>query len=173
MIARDRQAASERRQATFLAEQLMTEILQCYYKDPASGSGTLGPDTGETSRASYNDVDDYDGLTNSPPKSRDGATLSGYAGWQRKVTVEWVDPANPASHSNTDLGLKRITVKVTPPSGKTVKLMALRSAQGPYEQTPLQTSTYVTWVGVNVQATPQSPTMRTGAHPMNETTSQP
>jgi hypothetical protein len=48
-------------------------------------------------------------------------------GWQREVTVEWVNPANPALTSLTDLGLKRITVTVKHDGQVVTRLVALRS----------------------------------------------
>jgi hypothetical protein len=48
-------------------------------------------------------------------------------GWQREVTVEYVDPANPANTSLTDQGLKRITVAVKHNGDVITRLVGLRS----------------------------------------------
>ena len=66
-------------------------------------------------------------LVDSPPTDRNGNRLPGYAGWSRKVTVEWADPVTfqPTTTSNTQL--KRITVTVLH-AGKTVAtLVSYRS----------------------------------------------
>src|SRR4051794_6834828 len=67
-IGRTRQAQVERAAAAQWANQVMAEILQCYYQEP-SGAGPLGPDTGENSRAQFDDVDDWDKWdSTAPPK---------------------------------------------------------------------------------------------------------
>src|SRR3954465_4340748 len=70
-IAKARQNQVDRTAGIALADQLMAEILQCYFKEPGGGT-TLGPDPGEMNRAAFDDVDDYDGYTASPPVLRDG-----------------------------------------------------------------------------------------------------
>jgi hypothetical protein len=109
-----------------LAQGLLAEILQQAYADPVVASTTLGPDAAnlETSRATYNDVDDYNGWTESPPKNRDGTLLSSdMTGWGRSVKVEWVNPASlTASASVTETHCKRVTVTVTY-NGATVATM--------------------------------------------------
>lgn len=45
----------------------------------------LGPE-GET-RAGFDDVDDYQGLDDSPPRDQDGATLSAYQGFRVRISV--------------------------------------------------------------------------------------
>ncbi len=57
------QTADARHQARalFLAEALMEEILRLPYTDPSDGSTTLGPESNETTRAAYDNADDYHG----------------------------------------------------------------------------------------------------------------
>lgn len=58
-----------------------------------------GPETGETTVTSYDDVDDFDGWTSSPNPPIDARrrTLSSeYAGWTQRVKVECVKPDNLA-----------------------------------------------------------------------------
>jgi len=101
--------------ARLLADGLMADITALPYKDPVYTTTTLGVDTGETtsSKSNYDDVDDYNGWTESPPQDRDGNTLSGYTGWKRTATVEWVSLTAPAgTASGLETGLKRITVQV-------------------------------------------------------------
>jgi type II secretory pathway pseudopilin PulG len=138
--------------ASLLARRLMTEIEQCLYVDPAN-TGTLGPEGGEStgSRSAFNDVDDYTGWSESPPQNKDGTVIPGYTGWTRAATVVWVDPNNPSSVQNSDMGAKRITVTVTDPRGRKTTSVSLRSSTGPNDKRPTANSTYVSWVGVTLQ----------------------
>ncbi len=100
-----------------LAQSLLSEIVQLPYRDPVVPSLTIGPDAAnlEISRATYNDVDDYNGCTESPPKKKDGTLLAtDLTGWARSVKVEWVSTAGlTGAASLTETSCKRITVTVT------------------------------------------------------------
>ena len=66
--------------------------------------------------------------------------------------VEYVDPATMVAGGSTDTGLKRITVTVTDPGGRTASVWALRGSAGTYDQPPPTSSTtYVAWVGLTLQ----------------------
>jgi type II secretory pathway pseudopilin PulG len=171
-IGQARQKQIDREAAVHLASQLMSEIFQCYYKEPTGSSTTLGPDAGETSLAAYDDVDDYDGFTASPPMSRDGTFLAGYTGWTRSVRVEYASLTDPSTASITDTGLKRIRVTVTAPGGMSYTMLAMRSSNGLYEQMPAASTNYLTWGGVSAQIGNKGKTIYGGAHPLNVTTSQ-
>ncbi len=105
--------ASERATAQMLADGLMVEILGKNYKAPGSAS-SFGRESGEssTSKASYDDVDDYQGWSESPPQRPDGTAMPDLAGWQRSVAVDWVDPLDLNQPQIWDTGVKRITVTV-------------------------------------------------------------
>ena len=62
---------------TYVAEELMEEIRSKEYDDPDQTPG-FGPESGETDRSSYDDVDDYNGYSDIPT-----------AGYTRLVTVEY------------------------------------------------------------------------------------
>ena len=142
--ARDSVLQQEQCKATGLAEQLLSEIVQCRYADPNTESG-------ET-RATWDDVSDYDNLNESPPKSRNGSPLAGYADWQRKATVRLVDPNNPSTETGShDDGLKKITVTVVSPAGKSTTLTGLRSQHSAYERQPMTQTTYMSWTDITVQ----------------------
>ncbi len=98
-------------QGRMLAESLTSEILQQNYQDPGA-TYVFGREAGEsdTIRTAWDDVDDYQGWTESPPVAKDGAALSNSANWRRTVTVEWVDPVNPQQVMGSETGAKRITV---------------------------------------------------------------
>jgi MSHA pilin protein MshD len=75
--------------ATELAQALMDEILRLPYSDP-NGYTTFGPDPGETSRALFNNIDDYHGYTDGPANATDVANNpypSNLQGFIRSVTV--------------------------------------------------------------------------------------
>ncbi|MCU0914914.1 MAG: prepilin-type N-terminal cleavage/methylation domain-containing protein [Planctomycetes bacterium] len=98
-------------QGRMLAEALMAEILPQHYEEP-DGACVFGREAGEleTSRAAYDDVDDYQGWSESPPVTCEGTVLPDAAHWTRSVTVAWVDPLNPRQVSGAETGVKRITV---------------------------------------------------------------
>jgi len=109
--------AGERAKAGYLAHALVAEMLELSYMQPGQTSSAIGREAGEsaTSRANYNDVDDYNGWIDSPPQNKDGSVMPDLTGWQRQVVVEWVAPttltqASPGSASET--GMKRLTVAV-------------------------------------------------------------
>jgi hypothetical protein len=152
-IAKGRQVANLGYQGTLLAEQLMTEICQNAYKDPAGGT-TFGPESGETtnpaSRNLFDDVDDYNNWTESPPQNKDGTTIPNFTGWTRTVAVAFINPSTMAV-SGTDTGVKRVTVTVTDPRGAVTTLVGLRSSNGQYDVHPAVATTCVRWVGVQLQ----------------------
>lgn len=135
-----------------LAQQLMSEILQTRYQEPDEAP-VLGRESGESagSRAAYDDVDDYDGWAESPLKTKDGSAVANTSGWTREVTVAYANPQNPKNTKPNETGLKRIVVTVTDPQGRVVTLTALRSESSVFDQQPVQDTTYVGWVGVELQ----------------------
>lgn len=52
---------ARRAMAVNLAQEMMDEILNLPYQDP-NGSVTPGPDSGETTRSRFDNMDDYDGF---------------------------------------------------------------------------------------------------------------
>ena len=104
---------SERARAKQLARALMAEIMQQAYVEPTQ-TPALGAENAET-RATYDDVDDYNGLSETSPTSKDGTSLNvPFAStWKRTVTVVWANPTTLAAASpQTETGLKLITVNV-------------------------------------------------------------
>ena len=113
----------------------------------------FGPEPGEAdgTRTYFDDVDDYDGWSASPPQAKDGTVLKDYDGWTRKVEVVYATPSDPGISPVTDLGLKRISVTVTDLPGQESVLAALRSNMGTYSQSPSVRTTRVNWIGLNLQ----------------------
>ena len=149
-LARGQSLMSSRSSATCLAGQLLSEVLQNQYMDPNSPGFGLESGESNTARSSIDDVDDYNGWSESPPKWRDGTVIPGLTGWKRSVAVAYADPNN-LNACGTDVGLKRVAVTVTDPQGRAVTVTALRSSRGTYDQKPTTQTTCVRWVGVELQ----------------------
>jgi hypothetical protein len=97
-----------------LADDLMAEVLVAAYSDP-NGSAVFGLETGEAApRVNFDDVDDFNGWNEKPPKAADGSTMSDRADWRHRVTVQRVVPTNPtqATSGSTDQGAKRVCVTI-------------------------------------------------------------
>ncbi len=129
--------AASRLDAPGLGYQLMAEILALPYEDPEEPDGSIGLENGETNttRADFDDLDDYDLWDNAPAETKDGTPVPGGSGWRRKVRVEYFDPAN-GNTTNTDTGVKVIRIQVVAPSGLEFKLDTLRSRWGALERPP-------------------------------------
>jgi type II secretory pathway pseudopilin PulG len=173
-VALTRRTVARRCQGPALARQLMTEILGTYYQDPG-GTGVFGPENGESgsNRTAFDDVDDYNGWSESPPQAIDGTWMADYPGWSRSVSVNWVDPNNPANTSSAESGLKRITVTVTEPDGKQTVLVGLRAPQGVGELKVTTSATILRWAGVDLQLGNAPARIRTGTNVLNQPAKQP
>ncbi len=137
-----------------LAQDLMREIISQNYSDPAyTAATTWGPESGESNRTSFDDIDDYDDWTESPAKDATGTALSGYTGWSRSVMVKklGVWDYSVKSDTSTDTGLRRVTVTVTSPTGKTTTMMVYRTEDAGTSQALSSNATTVKWVGCNLK----------------------
>jgi MSHA pilin protein MshD len=120
---------SERTSGMQLARMLMVEIMQQAYTEPSTTTTALGPESGET-RPTFEDVDDYNGLSESPPVNMDGTAINvpSASTWRRTVTVVWVNPATLATASpQVETGVKKITVNVSHNGFAVATLTAIRS----------------------------------------------
>lgn len=122
--------ASRAAQATALAQDLMDEILTTSYRDPDQPPLWGVEEPSANTRASFDDVDDYDGWTESPPQARDGSVLPGWDGWQRQVSVRNVDPNDLAKElaPNDDRGVRRIRVVASYQGAVLADLIALKTS---------------------------------------------
>lgn len=115
--------AGKRTQDTLLAAQLAAELLEevrlrrfdettpaARPGYPAYALSALGPDAGESAadKRTFDDVDDFQGWSESPPQDPVLRAVAGLSGWQRTVSVGYVTAALAASGSPTDY--KRVTV---------------------------------------------------------------
>ena len=121
--------AADNSLAVLLAEDLMEEILQQDYLEPGDAP-QFGIEAGEMAgmRSEWDDVDDYDDWTASPPEDQDGNVLYDRS-WKRSVTVSHVSAADlktPVSDTN-DTGVKLITVIVTRNGAEAVTLTSIQT----------------------------------------------
>ena len=87
------------------------------YEDP-DGSIKFGPEDNEapnpTTRADFDDIDDYDGWTASPPQKKDGQTEPDCASYTRSVIVQSTDHDDFNNIDGDDASKpKRITITVS------------------------------------------------------------
>ncbi|MCF6338398.1 MAG: prepilin-type N-terminal cleavage/methylation domain-containing protein [Gammaproteobacteria bacterium] len=127
-----------RQKALAVTNAFMDEILRKRWNEATplgggcvnttSGSCVTGPaviaiGTDGESRATYDDIDDYHGLNQSPPQDSSGTDMPGYAGYTVNVSV--IQPgvnwnAVPAAD------VRLITVSVTSSSNETLSVSAYR-----------------------------------------------
>ncbi len=95
--AQNEQEDARRTLALYLGRELIEEIISKPFDDP-QGSEARGPDAGESSRASFDNIDDYDGYEDGYDKSisnivgRNNETIDALAieGLQREVVVRYI-----------------------------------------------------------------------------------
>jgi hypothetical protein len=124
--------STDRTIADGLAQQLLDEILQKRYVEPgvSATSSSLGTDGAESTRASYDDCDDYHGHSTTPLQGLYGETFGTgddagslrvetfrlpttyFARWRRKVSVYYVDPTTLQKLSSGTSGYRCIEVTV-------------------------------------------------------------
>jgi len=107
--------------ATVLSRDMMDEILSKAFEDPDVATGSFGREEA-LPRSNFDDVDDYDTLSENPPQSVSGTAYDGTGGtpndsmFTRSVTVENVPDNNfntavASAHGSTTS--KRIIVTVS------------------------------------------------------------
>jgi hypothetical protein len=124
-----RRIEADRARARGLAADLIGEIAGQLYEEPGVVTTVLGPETGDgagPSRLLYDDVDDYNGLKETPPTQRDGTPIAGLTNWKRQTVVDWV-VAGSLAVSATETGIKRVTVSVSFNGKPLATAVALRS----------------------------------------------
>jgi hypothetical protein len=119
----------ERSRALLLAQDLMAEILQQAYADPAYGPGSFGVGADEVTgnRSLFDDVDDYDGWQASPPQNKNGSVIPWATGYKRSVSVMWVVSGSLSTKSLSETGIKRIEVTVERAGRPVVVLQGYRT----------------------------------------------
>lgn len=82
-----------------------------------------GPESGESSLAARDDLDDFNGVSISPPIDARRTSLTHYAGWTQQITVRSVDPdllTSPVPNGTSPA--IRVTVAVSHNSRKICEL---------------------------------------------------
>lgn len=78
--------------AQFLLEQIKELTAQLPVVDPQTGTDTFGPE--EASLAAYDDLDDFDTATFSPPIDAARVTLSDFSAFTQQITVQNINASN-------------------------------------------------------------------------------
>lgn len=122
------QKTTSRKSGALLAQGLMSEILLQDYEEPVDTPG-FGRESSESGgdRTDYDDVDDYDGWSSSPPEYKDGTVIPDLDGWARQVSVAWVNATDLSLTSGSETNVKRITVTVTYNGVQVASLTAVRT----------------------------------------------
>jgi type II secretory pathway pseudopilin PulG len=125
---RSAESLGDRAVALGLAEELMSEIVQQPYSEPTQ-TPAFGRETGEAAspRSGFDDVDDYNGWNQSPPRYRDGTAIPDRTAWRHRVIVSRVVPSNPTQTSATESGAKRIQVIIEHKGEVMVERIAVRT----------------------------------------------
>jgi Tfp pilus assembly protein PilV len=126
-VLRFRSSTSDAGRAALLATDLLAEIQNQPYSDP-NQTPVFGKESGETTRSQFDDVDDYDTWTETPPKNRAGTNLTGFTGWSRSVTVVRAQRNSPMTNAGSDEGLKRIRITVSKNSVTLQTIDALKAS---------------------------------------------
>ncbi|MEO1535170.1 MAG: hypothetical protein AAFS11_06375 [Planctomycetota bacterium] len=104
--AMERRVSSERTRGMLLASQLAEEIAArpVQVGTPITADPILN-------RLLFDEVADYDGLRQSPPRERDGTALVDTDGWTRTVDVTEVAASDLEGPEVADTGVYRVTVR--------------------------------------------------------------
>jgi len=98
--------------ASNLAREMTDEISTKYFTSPKTDDlDFIGEESGKD-RDKLDDIDDYHGLSCSPPQCSDEDVMSNLVGWTRTVKVAHADLGDPSVDAGTYTGLKRVTVTV-------------------------------------------------------------
>lgn len=118
--------------ATHLSAELMEELRMRRFDErspvppaPIATASALGPDSGESpaDKATFDDIDDFNGWLESPPSDPLGRPLARFADYRRSVTVGYVNAAlNQVSGPDNR---KRVAVCTTAPKTKPVCIETL------------------------------------------------
>lgn len=106
--------------AMLLANNVQEAMAGATFNDPLGGSAVFGPESGET-LATYDDIDDFDGQTFSPPIDSMRQPIEDLSRYSQSITVVPVYPNKLNSNNNsasleipktTYTGAARVTVVI-------------------------------------------------------------
>lgn len=132
-VRASQQVADDRLTGRMLAEELIREIDAKKFQEPSDASAPIGPDAGEVngeSRAAFDDIDDYQGLAEKPPRAADGSVLPGLSGSGAKVwsrTTEVVSGTRSDPNAGSPLAVKVVKVTVYRGRREVASVSLLRS----------------------------------------------
>jgi prepilin-type N-terminal cleavage/methylation domain-containing protein len=128
-LGQARRSLGDRALAQGMAQSLLAEVVAMPYEDAQDKTEALGLEPGENvERSSWDDVDDSNGLMESPPLDAAGNPISDEPGWERTVLVEWVElSGGEIKDVGGESGLKRVTVSVRRGGRLLAEAIALRS----------------------------------------------
>jgi len=104
--------AMQREQAAGIASAYLQEILGRSFSSVPGGS----------SRQTFNDVADYNGLADAQPADHNGNAIAGLKGYG--VTVQVID----VNFGSPSVPARRVTVNVTDPQGSVASISAFKTA---------------------------------------------
>lgn len=118
--------------AAQLASVLLTEADEKCFQDPTQVTTALGLESGEAgaNRTTWDDVDDFNGLSLNTIVDRDGNALPDSSGWRATASVDYAVISTPQTVSASATALKRIRLDLTDPSGRVHSFTALRTQRG-------------------------------------------
>lgn len=88
------------------------------------GSAVLGAEAGEM-RVSFDDIDDYNGLNNSPPAGPRGGVMDFAVGYSRAVFICYVSKMDFNTCIAGPSEYKRVSITVTSPDGEQIDLVEI------------------------------------------------
>ena len=112
-------------QSLAIGEAYLEEILSKPFYDPDLGAGGGACPAAEASRAVFDNVCDYAGLSDSPPVDQTGSAVPGMGPYAVAVAVDTAASLGGITGSPSVL---RIDVTVTPPAGPVVVLSGYRTS---------------------------------------------
>jgi len=126
-------SSAERRDTSdgqWLAAQFLDEVSSMDFRDRSNPLFGVESDESAADRSTFDDVDDYDGYSSTPPTHRDGSTIRGYDGWTLSMFIVRADPvAGGITTTNSDdrSPLRLIRVICSAPQGQSVAATTLVS----------------------------------------------
>jgi len=104
--------------ATYLSQELLEEVRMRKWDQNSSStpghisnpSAALGPDAGESDKTKFNDIDDFNGLSENPPKDPLNNSLTAFSAYTRAVTVSYVDSSMVVLSTPTTSDYKQVKV---------------------------------------------------------------
>ncbi len=120
-----RRASEDAVRGRWLADVLMSEITALPFEEV--GESKPPSVAKDAPRDPLNDVDDYDGYKQAPPRWRDGKAIAGYSAWRWSAEVRVVEPTDLTLETSKDTGVKRVTVEVSRDGRRVTRAVSVRT----------------------------------------------